>query len=207
MDFSLTETQKMLRAMVREFAERELEPIAAEIDEQARFPSEQIAKAAGLGLLGVAYPEKYGGGGGGKIEEIIVDEEIARVCASVATIIFVTSGLAGKPIYEYSNEEQRQRFVVPIAEGRRLAAFALTEPAAGSDAAALETSARKVAGGYMLNGTKVFISNGAEADTFLVPPRHVSVFPLSTTVSTNTAILWVRNESRVCMHSAIPPLC
>ena len=168
MDFSLTESQKMLRAMVREFADRELEPIAAEIDEEAKFPAREFCKMAELGLTGIAFPEKYGGAGGGKIEEIIIDEEIARVSAAVSTILFASSGLAGWPIYNYSTEEQRQRFVVPIAEGKKIASFALTEPGAGSDAAVSETTAVRRKGGYVLNGTKVFISNGAEAEIILV---------------------------------------
>ena len=168
MDFSLTEQQKMLKSMVREFADNELEPIAAEIDEEARFPCEQFEQMARLGLTGLAFPEKYGGGGCGKIEEIIVDEELSRVSAAVGTILFASSGLAGWPIYTYSNEEQRQRYIVPLAEGRRIASFALTEPGAGSDAAALQSTATRVDDGYVLNGTKVFISNGAEATIFLV---------------------------------------
>ncbi len=168
MDFSLTETQKMLKTMARRFAEKELEPVAAQMDEEARFPAEQVAKMAELGLTGVAFPEKYGGCGCGKLEEVVVDEEIARVCAAVATILFASSGLAGWPIYNFSNEEQRDRFIGPIARGQKLAAFALTEPGAGSDATAIQTQATRVDGGYRLNGTKVFISNGAEADIVLV---------------------------------------
>jgi butyryl-CoA dehydrogenase len=168
MDFSLTEQQKMLKTMVREFADKDLEPIAAQIDEEARFPAEQVTRMAELGLMGLPFPEKYGGGGGGKIEEIIVDEEISRVCAAVGTILFVSSGLAGWPLFKYSNEEQKQRFIVPIATGKKLASFALTEPGAGSDAASIQTRAQRVDGGYRLNGTKVFISNGAEAGIVLV---------------------------------------
>jgi butyryl-CoA dehydrogenase len=168
MDFSLTEPQKMLRTMVREFADKDLEPIAAQIDEEARFPAEQVTRMAELGLMGLPFPEKYGGGGCGKIEEIIVDEEISRVCAAVGTILFVSSGLAGWPLFNYSNEEQKQRFIIPIAAGKKIAGFALTEPGAGSDAASIQTSAQRVDGGYRLNGTKVFISNGAEAGIVLV---------------------------------------
>lgn len=168
MDFTLTEEQKMLRAMARDFSEKELEPIAARIDEDASFPAAPVAKMAELGLMGVAFPEKYGGGGGGKIEEVIVGEELCRVSASVGTILFASAGLAGWPIYEFSNEEQRQRFTVPIARGTKLACFALTEPGAGSDAAAIQMSATKDKGGYRLNGNKIFITNGGEAEIILV---------------------------------------
>ncbi len=168
MDFTLTEEQKMLRAMVRDFAEKELEPIAARIDEEACFPTEQVKQLLALGLAGVSFPEKYGGGGGGKMEEIIVDEELSRVCASIDTILFASSGLAGYPLYQFGNEEQRQRFVAPVAKGEKLACFALTEAGAGSDVAALETTARRQKGGYTLNGSKIFISNGAQAEIALV---------------------------------------
>ena len=168
MDFSLTEEQKMLRTMARDFAEKELEPIAARIDEEASFPAEQVQKMAELGLMSVAFPEKYGGSGVGKIEEIIVGEELCRVCASAGTILFASAGLAGWPVFQFSNEEQRQHFVVPIAKGTKLACFALTESGAGSDAAAIQTTATKQDGGYRLNGSKIFITNGAEAEIVLV---------------------------------------
>ncbi len=164
MDFSLTEDQKMLKAMVRDFATKEIEPIAAEIDEEARFPVESVKKMAELGLMGIPFPEEYGGTGGGPIEFIIAAEELSRVCAATSIIYLVTAGLAGKPLYRFGNEEQRQRFVVPVAKGEKLACFALTEAGAGSDVASLETTATKQNGGYVLNGTKLFISNGNEAD-------------------------------------------
>jgi butyryl-CoA dehydrogenase len=167
MDFSLTEDQKMLKTMVREFADKELEPIAAQIDEEARFPAESIKKMAELGLLGIALPEEYGGGGG-TTEFAIAVEEIARVCAATSAIYIVTTGLAGKPLCRFGTEEQRQRFVVPIAKGEKLACFALTEASAGSDVAALETTATRQNNGYVLNGTKLFITNGAEAEIALV---------------------------------------
>jgi len=168
MDFLLTEDQKMLQAMVRDFATKELEPIAAQIDEEARFPAESINKMAELGLMGIPFPEEYGGGGGGALSFAIAEEELARVCASTATIYFVTAGLAGQPLYLFGSEEQRQRFVVPVAKGEKLACFALTEASAGSDPAAMETTATKRDGGYVLNGTKLFITNGAEADIVVV---------------------------------------
>ncbi len=164
MDFALTEDQKMLKAMLRDFTTKELEPIAAQIDEEARFPAESIKKMAELGLMGIPFPEEYGGSGGGPLEFAIVEEELSRVCASTGTIYFVTAGLAGKPLYRFGNEEQRQRFVVPVAKGEKLACFALTEAGAGSDIASLETTAARQNGGYILNGSKLFITNGNEAD-------------------------------------------
>jgi alkylation response protein AidB-like acyl-CoA dehydrogenase len=168
MDFSLTEDQKMLRAMVRDFAERELEPIAAQIDEEARFPASTIKKMAELGLMGILFPEKYGGNYSGPVAFAIATEEISRVCASTGIIYGVTAGLAAKSIYRAGNEEQKQRFLTPVARGEKLACFALTEPGAGSDVAALETSASRKEGGYLLNGTKIFTTNGAEADLAIV---------------------------------------
>ncbi len=168
MDFSLTEDQKMLKAMVRDFAEKELEPIAAQIDEEAKFPAESVKKMAELGLMGIPFPEKYGGSGGGAIEFAIAEEEISRVCASTGTIYFVTAGLSGQPLYRFGNEEQRQRFVVPTAKGEKLTAFGLTEASAGSDPAAMQTTATRKDRGYVINGTKLFITNGAEADIVVV---------------------------------------
>jgi len=168
MDFELTEEQKMLRAMVRDFAEKDLEPVAAEIDKETKYPAEIIRKIAELGLMGIPFPEEYGGSGGGALSFAIAEEELARVCASTAAIYFVTAGLAGQPLYFAGNEEQRQRFVVPVAHGEKIACFALTEAGAGSDAAALQTTATKKDNGYVLNGTKIFITNGNEADIIVV---------------------------------------
>ncbi len=168
MDFSLTEDQKMLRTMVQDFATKELEPIAAEIDEEARFPAEVVKKMAELGLMGIPFPEEYGGSGGGTLGLCIAMEGIAYGCAATSVILGSSSGLAGQPLYQFSNEEQRQRFVVPVAKGEKLACFALTESGAGSDVASLETTATRQNNGYALNGTKVFITNGGEAEIALV---------------------------------------
>lgn len=168
MDFLLTEDQKMVKAMVRDFATNELEPIAAQIDEEASYPAESVKKMAELGLMGIPFPEEYGGSGGGALQFAIAEEELARVCASTATIYFVTAGLAGQPLYLFGNEEQRQRFVVPVARGEKIACFALTEAGAGSDPSAMQTTATKKNGGYVINGTKLFITNGGEADITVV---------------------------------------
>jgi len=168
MDFTFTEEQKMLKTMVEDFAAKELEPIAAQIDEEARFPAESIQKMAGLGLMGLGFPEEYGGSGGGTTEFCIAIEEISRVCAATGAILLASSGLATEPICIHGNEAQKKRFVTPVAAGEKLASFALTEAGAGSDPAALETTATRQNNGYVLNGTKIFITNGAEAGVILV---------------------------------------
>ena len=167
MDFFLTEDQKMLRAMVRDFAEKELEPIAAEIDDEARFPAEGFSKAAGLGLTGIGYPEEYGGSGGGAVEQAIVFEELARGCAATAVVIIASNELTGHPIYVHGNEEQQQQYLVPLLKGEKLGAFGLTEAGAGSDVASVAMTAKQESGGYVLNGNKLFITNGAEADVIV----------------------------------------
>ncbi len=168
MDFSLTEDQKMLRTGIRDFAEKELEPIAAEIDEAARFPAESVAKAAEIGLAGIGYPEEYGGSGGGAVEQAIAFEEVARVCAATCVILMVTNELAAYPVQLHGTEKQKQKYLVPMLKGRSVGAFGLTEAGAGSDVAAMATSATRGEAGYTLNGSKIFISNGAEAEVIVV---------------------------------------
>jgi butyryl-CoA dehydrogenase len=167
-DFAFTEEQKMLRTMVRDLVVNEIEPRSTEIDECALFPKAGIQKLAELGLMGIPYPEEYGGAGAGPIEFAIVVEELARACASTSIIYLVSAGLAGKPIFKFGNEEQRRRFTTPIAHGEKLACFALTEEGAGSDAGALQATATRVDNGYVLNGSKIFITNGKEADIAVV---------------------------------------
>lgn len=168
MDFLLSEQQKMLRTLARDFSVRDLEPVSASIDEESRYPAEAVKEMGRLGLMGVPFPEAYGGSGGGPMEFAIVVEEIARISAAIATILFVTAGLAGKPLWRFGNEEQRKRLVIPVAKGEKIACFALTEACAGSDAAAIQTTATRQAGGYILNGSKLFVSNGNEAEIALV---------------------------------------
>ncbi len=168
MDFTLSEDQRMLRTMVRDFADRELEPVAAQIDEEAIFPAETVRKAAGIGLMGTGYPEEYGGSGGNAVEQALVFEELARVCAATSVIIIVSNELAAHPLYWHGTEEQKQKYLVPLLKGDTLGAFGLTEAGAGSDVAAMSMTARRQEGGYVLNGNKLFISNGAEAETLIV---------------------------------------
>jgi len=167
-DFALTEDQQIFQRMVRDFATNELEPVAAQIDEEERFPSENLNKMAELGLFGVTIPEEYGGSGGDSIHLAIAAEEVSRACGSTSTIYLASLSLACYPIYQFGTEEQRRRFVVPLAKGEKLACFALTEPSAGSDAAAVQTAAIPRGNGYVIDGTKTFITNGAEADIAVV---------------------------------------
>jgi butyryl-CoA dehydrogenase len=168
LDFTFTEEQKMLRTMVRDLVLNEVEPQSTEVDEYAVFPKSGIQKLAELGLMGIPFPEQYGGAGAGPIEFAIVVEELARACASTSIVYLVTAGLAGKPILKFGSEEQRQRFTVPVARGEKLACFALTEEGAGSDATAIQTTATRKDDGYVLNGSKIFITNGKEADIAVV---------------------------------------
>ena len=168
MDFSLTEEQKMLQTLVRDFALREIEPVAARFDEEEMFPAEIIGKMAELGLFGISYPEQYGGIGGDSIQLTIAVEEISHACAGTGLIYLASMSLSCYPIYKFGTEEQRKLFVEPLTKGRKLACFALTESGAGSDAAAVQTTATRHSDGYILNGSKIFISNGAEADIAVV---------------------------------------
>ena len=168
MDFALTEDQQIFQRMVRDFATNEIERVAAQVDEEEKFPAENVRKMAELGLMGVSIAEEYGGSGGDSMHLVIATEEIARACASTSTIFLASLSLACYPIYLFGTEEQKRRFVVPVAKGQKLACFALTEPGAGSDAAAIQTTATLRGDHYVLDGTKIFITNGAEADIAVV---------------------------------------
>jgi butyryl-CoA dehydrogenase len=168
MDFTLNENQKMIQEMVRKFAREVIEPKAAEIDETGEFPKENVRQMAELGLMGIVVPEKYGGAGFDFVSLNIAIEELSRACASTGVIAAVNNSLVAYPLYAFGNEDQREKFLKPIALGRKLGAFGLTEPNAGSDPAGLETTARLDRGCFVLNGTKRFITNAGEADTFLV---------------------------------------
>lgn len=164
MNIELTEDQKLLQRTVREFAEVEVKPLAREIDETARFPIENIRKAGELGLTGVCVAEKYGGAAMDHVAYSIVIEEIARVCASTAVILSVQNSLYCASVETYGTEEQKQKFLVPYARGEKIGCYALTEPQAGSNAAALATKAVRKGDKYVINGSKAWITNGGVAD-------------------------------------------
>jgi butyryl-CoA dehydrogenase len=167
-NLELTEEQQLLQKSVREFAEAEEKPLAKEIDETGRFPRETFAKAAELGLTGIAFPEQYGGAGMDHISYAIVVEEISRVCASTGVILSVQNSLYCDPIYRFATEEQKQKFLVPFARGEKIGCYALTEPQAGSNAAALATKAVRRGDCYVINGTKAWITTGGVADAAIV---------------------------------------
>jgi len=168
MRLELTEEQKMLQRTVREFAEAEVKPLARELDETGRFPLESFRKAAELGLTGVAFPEKYGGAGFDHVSYAIVIEEISRCCASTGVILSVQNSLCCEPFYRFGTEEQKQRFLVPLLRGEKIGCYALTEPQAGSNAAALATRAARKGDRYLVNGTKAWITNGGVAEVAVV---------------------------------------
>ena len=168
MDFSFPKEYQLFRRMVRDFAENELRPVAKKIDREHRVPFETIEKAGKLGLMGVPFPQKYGGVGAGETGYCIMMEEVNKVCASTATVIGAHTGIGAMAIYLDGTEEQKQKYLVPLASGEKIGAFALTEPGAGSDAAAITTRAVRDGDYYVLNGTKTFITNGNHADVISV---------------------------------------
>jgi alkylation response protein AidB-like acyl-CoA dehydrogenase len=163
-DFSFTDEQQQLRRSVRGFAETEIAPHVMEWDEASQFPSQLIPALGEMGFLGVIYPEQYGGAGLGYIEYATVIEELARVDGSVGLIVAAHNSLCTNHIYKFGNEEQRQKYVVPLAQGKKLGCWSLTEPGAGSDAGGTRTVAVQKQGGWVLNGAKTFTTNGHYAD-------------------------------------------
>lgn len=168
MKFELTDEQKMLQSMVRDFAVNEVEPTAAERDEEERFDREIFDKMAELGLTGIPWPEEYGGSGMDYVSYVIAVEELSRVCASTGVTLSAHVSLASWPIYKYGTEEQKQKYLRRLAEGSAIGAFALSEPGAGSDVASMKMTAKKDGDDYVLNGNKVWITNGGVADIYVV---------------------------------------
>jgi len=168
MNLKFTEEQEMVRNSVREFAENEIAPLAREYDEEEKFPKPQIDGLADMGLLGMIIPEEYGGAGFDSVSYSMALEEIARADASVAVIVGVTNSVCCYPILSFGTEEQKQKFLVPLAKGEELGAFCLSEPHAGSDATNLKTRAVEDGDEYVINGTKSWVTNGGEAQTHIV---------------------------------------
>ncbi|UCD57512.1 MAG: acyl-CoA dehydrogenase [Candidatus Hydrogenedentota bacterium] len=168
MDFELTEEQRMIQEMARNFAEKEVAPVAAELDETHRFPTELARKMGELGLMGIAVPEEYGGAGMDYVSYVVALEEISRACANTGVIMSANNSLACAPVLANGTEEQKKRFLAPMAAGEKIGCFGLTEPSAGSDAANQKTTAVLDGDNWVLNGNKVFITNGTHADIAVI---------------------------------------
>ncbi len=169
MDFRLTKQQEMVQRLARTFAENEIEPIAAELDEKHEYPHKTVAMLQKYGMMGIQFPKKYGGSGADTLSYSIVIEEAAKKCGSHGCIISSHATLGAWPIYKFGTEEQKQKWLVPLVSGQKIGAFGLTEPNAGTDAAAQQTVAvRNENGDWVINGSKVFITGGGIADTYIV---------------------------------------
>ncbi|MFJ8528800.1 acyl-CoA dehydrogenase AcdA [Bacillus sp. NPDC094106] len=168
MHFKLSEEHEMIRKMVRDFARNEVAPTAAERDEEERFDRSLFDQMAGLGLTGIPWPEEYGGIGSDYLAYVIAVEELSRVCASTGVTLSAHTSLAGWPIFKFGTEEQKQKFLRPMAEGKKIGAYGLTEPSSGSDAGGMRTTAKRDGNHYILNGSKIFITNGGIADIYVV---------------------------------------
>ena len=168
MDFGFNDEYKMIQKMYRDFAEKEIKPLAEEIDENERFPKESIQKMADNEMLGIPWPEEYGGSEGDYLSYVIAVEELSKVCASTGVTLSAHTSLGSAPIFDWGTEEQKQKYLVPLASGECLGAFGLTEPNAGTDASRQKTTAVKQGDHYVLNGSKCFITNAGEASTYVV---------------------------------------
>jgi len=168
MEIGLSKEHTLLKKMLRDFANNEVKPIAAEVDENERFPSETVAKMAQAGLMGIPFPKKYGGEGGDYLGYVLAVEMISTACATTGVILSAHTSLCCGPIYDFGTEEQKLQFLVPLAKGEKLGAFALTEPNAGTDAGSGEMTARLQGDSYLLNGSKIFITNAGYADIYII---------------------------------------
>jgi len=167
MDFRLSEEQELIRKNMREFAKRHVDPIAAEIDENSRHPIELFRKLGEGGWMGIPIPQQYGGAGSDFLTHIITVEEISRFCSSTGFTLSFHAGIIGMSLLLFGNEEQKKKYLVPLAKGQHLGSFALTEPGAGTDIMAVATTAVHQGNDYVINGTKTFVSNGPIADTYI----------------------------------------
>lgn len=168
MDFKLTKEQQLVQQMVRKFTENEVKPLAAEIDQTERFPEETVKKMAKYGMMGIPFAKEYGGAGGDTLSYILAVEELSKACGTTGVILSAHTSLCADAIAKYGTLEQKKKYLIPLAKGEKLGAFALTEPNAGTDAAGQQTTAVLVGDNYILNGQKIFITNGGVADIFII---------------------------------------
>lgn len=168
MDFKLSEKEELFLQMIREFADKEVKPLAAEIDEQERFPEETVEKMARLGIMGIPVPVEYGGAGGNNVLYSMAVEELSKVCATTGVVVSAHTSLCCAPIMEHGTKEQKEKYLPKLASGEWIGAFGLTEPNAGTDASAQQTMAVKEGDHYVLNGTKIFITNASHANVYII---------------------------------------
>ncbi len=170
MQFGLSDEHLMLKKLFEEFSEKEVEPIAAEVDEMERFPSETIAKMAEMGMMGIPFSKEYGGAGGDNLAYVMAVEELSKKCATTGVILSAHTSLGAAPIDQFGTKEQKEKFLTPLASGEKLGAFGLTEPNAGTDAASQQTTAvlDEESGEYIINGSKIFITNAGEAHIYII---------------------------------------
>ena len=168
MDYLLTKEQLLARELFRTFAEKEVKPLAQRVDEEEYFPYETVEKMAKLGMLGIPFPKELGGAGGDYLTYVMAVEELGRVCGTTSIILSAHTSLCCDPIYRFGTSEQKEKYLKPLARGEKLGAFALTEPNAGSDAGNQQTVAKFDGDFYILNGSKIFITNGGTADVFII---------------------------------------
>ncbi len=168
MTFNMTNEDLMMRDLFRKFTENEVEPIAAEIDENEEFPVETVKKMAALGMMGIPFPREYGGAGGNYFQYINLVEELGVACGTTSVVLSAHTSLCAAPIYEFGTEEQKKKYLVPLAKGEKIGAFGLTEPNAGTDASGQQTTAILEGDHYILNGSKIFITNAGYADVYIV---------------------------------------
>lgn len=168
MDFSLTKEQVLFQQMIKDFAEREVKPLAAEVDEQERFPIETVEKMAKIGIMGIPIPKQYGGAGGNNVMYSMAVEELSAVCATTGVIVSAHTSLCAAPIMESGTEAQKQKYLPKLASGEWIGAFGLTEPNAGTDAAGQQTTAVEDGDNYIINGSKIFITNAEFAHVYVI---------------------------------------
>ncbi len=168
MNFELGQEYVLLRQMYRSFAENEVKPLAEEVDEEERFPVETVEKMKRFGFFGIPFPKEYGGAGADNLAYAMAVEELSKACGTTGVIVSAHTSLCAAPIYEFGTEEQKQKFLVPLAKGEKIGAFGLTEPGAGTDAAGQQTRAVLDGDEYILDGSKIFITNAGYADTYII---------------------------------------
>lgn len=168
MDFKLRKEHEMARQLFRSFAETEVKPLAQEVDEEERFPAETVKKMAHYGFMGIPFAKELGGQGCDTLTYAMCVEELSRVCATTGVIVSAHTSLCAEPIHKYGTQEQKEKYLVPLAKGQKLGAFGLTEPNAGTDSAGQQTKAVLEGDHYVLNGTKIFITNGGAADIYVI---------------------------------------